>query len=1131
MSNFGYLAKHPEYVLFSKACIEAERVYATSPAMCAIGCRKALELAVKWVYAADNTLREPYRDNLQSLIHEDTFIGAVDPRVWGSLQFIIRLGNLAVHTERAVKPSDAVASLSALFGFIDWLDYCYGKEYEEKIFSEKAIPSAHVPLDIKKIKEQQSLLNEKEETIRKLEAQIKELSEQFTAEKEKDHESRDFDPTEAVTRDQLIDIDLKELGWRFDGPEKDVETEFVLHDYKGIPGNIGRADYVLFGKDGLPLAVIETKRTRIDPKDGRLQAAEYASCLERMYKRRPMIFLSNGYDTYFSEQDLIGEHKVGGFFTKDSLQRLINRRKERKPLSGIEISDKITNRYYQKTAIRKVCEEIENGRRRHLLVMATGSGKTRTASSCVDVLSRGNYITNVLFLADRRALVAQACDDFKNYLPNMSLCNLLKNKEDYRARIVFSTYPTILHAIDSTRKENGQRAFSPAHFDLIIIDECHRSIFRKYKAIFDYFDAHLLGLTATPRDDVDHDTYSFFEMEDRVPTHVYTYEEAKDDKYLVPYHSIITQTLFETEGITYDDLSDEDKRRYEEAFAEDDEVPPDFVPSADIDRILFNQQTIDRVLNDLMTKGMKVAGGDRIAKTIIFAQNKLHAEKILQRFRKLYPSLGEGFAARVICDDTGSDAVISNFKQPESPSPYSLEQEKPPHIVISVDMMDTGIDVPHIGNLVFFKQVRSKTKFWQMIGRGTRRCDGMECVDSIDGSYTDKKRFFIFDYCNNFYFFKEKPEGIEGKYVPTISEALFNKRVEISKNLQHASYADEVYQTWRHDLIATYYAQILELKALMKDRIDIRLERKFVDKYSNENKFEIIDETMSRELSEHLAPLVAIHDNDEEAKRFDNFMYGLILLSMNSQRVTSGYKKGLRNVGHGLEGIGSVPAVKPHLPLIQAIQTEEFFASNDILKFEEVRQKLRSLIRLIPKGKEHIIDTNLTDPVLQYEEGMDLDAGYDFEDYRLKVNKYINQNRNTMVIHKLVHNKPLTEGDYRELERILTVDLGNKDDYQREFGETPFGLLVRKIAKLDHDAAMEAFSGFINEENLNAQQINFVQKVIAYIEQNGYMEDISVLLRAPFDKPTSFVRLFATGQQKKLVDAINQIKRNAEVVA
>lgn len=1131
MSNFGYLANHPEYVLFSKACIEAEKVYATSPAMCAIGCRKALELAVKWVYAADRTLKEPYRDNLQSLLHEDSFIGAVDPRVWGALQFIVRLGNLAVHTERSVKASDAVASMSALFDFIDWIEYCYGSEYEEKRFSEKAIPSAHVPLDTKKIKEQQSLLNEKDETIKKLEEKIKALSEQFTAEKERDHTARDFDPMEAVTRDLLIDIDLKELGWRFEGADKDVETEFLLRDYKGIPGNIGRADYVLFGKDGLPLAVIETKRTRIDSKDGRLQAAEYSSCLERMFGRRPMIFLSNGYETYFNEQDLTGEHRVGGFFSKDSLQRLMNRRTERKNLDQIPIRDAITNRVYQKAAIRKVCDEIKNGRTRHLLVMATGSGKTRTASSCVDVLSRGNYITNVLFLADRKALVAQACDDFKNYLPNMSLCNLLKNRSDYNARIVFSTYPTILNAIDSICKNNGQRAYTPAHFDLIIIDECHRSIFRKYKAIFEYFDAQLLGLTATPRDDVDHDTYSFFDMESHVPTHVYTYEEAKEDGYLVPYYSIVTQSLFETEGITYDDLSEEDKRRFEEDFAEDEEAPPSFVPSADIDRIIFNSQTIDRVLTDLMTKGMKVAGGDRIAKTIIFAQNKRHAEKILQRFRKLYPMLGDGFAARVICDDSGSDAVISNFKQPESPSPYSLDLEKPPHIVISVDMMDTGIDVPHIGNLVFFKQVRSKTKFWQMIGRGTRKCDGMECVDFKDGSYTDKRRFFIFDYCNNFYFFKENPKGIEGKYVPTMSEELFKKRVAISKCLQQSAYVDEVYQTWRKELVATYFAQIQELHNLMPERFDIKLERKYVDKYSREDCFEIIDETKSRELSKHLAPLVAVHDDDEEAKRFDNFMYGMILLSMESGKVTNGYKKGLRRVGRGLEGIGSVPAVRNHLPLIREIQTEDFFSSNDILKFEETRQKLRSLIRLIPKSAERIIDTNLTDPVINYEEGVEVEAGYDFEDYRLKVNQYINQNRDTLVIHKLIHNQPLTEGDYKQLEKILTVDLGNKEDYQREFGDTPFGLLVRKIVKLDHTAAMEAFSGFINEENLNARQIAFVQKIIAYVEQNGYIEDMNILLRAPFDKPVSFVRLFAAGQQKKLVDAINRIRQNAEVVA
>ena len=472
MSNFGFLAGKTEYALFNRACIEAERAYHTSPAMCAIGCRKALELAVKWVYAADSTMKEPYRNNLQSLIHENSFMDAVDQRVWRALPYIIRLGNLAVHTDRAVNPSDAVSSMSALFDFILWVDYCYGADYEDRTFSEQEIPKAKVVLDTKKIKEQQSLLDEKDEIIKKLEEQIKSMSRQFTKEKERDHSARDFDPTEAVTRDDLINIDIKELGWHLDpGPDQDVVTELVLEDYKGIPGKIGKADYVFFGDNGLPLAVLETKRTRIDAKDGRAQADEYAACLERKYGRKPMIFLSNGYDTYFNENDLVGEHKVGGLFSKDTLQRIMERRSSRKKLSEIPISDEITNRVYQKTAIRKICEEIENKRTRHLLVMATGSGKTRTASSCVDVLSRGNYITNVLFLADRKELVRQACSDFKNYLPRMSLCNLLEDRSGYNSRIVFSTYPTILNAIDDIRNSNGQRVFTPAHFDLIIIDE------------------------------------------------------------------------------------------------------------------------------------------------------------------------------------------------------------------------------------------------------------------------------------------------------------------------------------------------------------------------------------------------------------------------------------------------------------------------------------------------------------------------------------------------------------------------------------------------------------------------------------------------------------------------------------
>lgn len=367
------------------------------------------------------------------------------------------------------------------------------------------------------------------------------------------------------------------------------------------------------------------------------------------------MFTTNGFETYFWDDKTSPQRPVSGIFSKDDLQKMMNRRSEHKDLMQIPIDDKITDRYYQKEAIRAVCEQIQRGYRKHLLVMATGTGKTRTASSLTDVLSRGKYVTNVLFLADRTALVKQAKDDFKNYLPDMSLCNLCTNKDDRNARIVFSTYPTMLNAIDDTKNKDGIRLFTPAHFDLIIIDESHRSIFKKYRAIFEYFDAIMVGLTATPKTDVDRNTYDFFEMEHGVPTYAYDYETAVyQDHVLVPYYNYEVKTKFLDEGITYDDLFDKDKERYEDDFVEDGQMP-EFIPSAAMNKFIFNEVTVDMVLQDLMERGIHVAGGDRIGKTIIFAQNKKHAEFILERFNKLYPNIypeKKGiFAQRVICDD------------------------------------------------------------------------------------------------------------------------------------------------------------------------------------------------------------------------------------------------------------------------------------------------------------------------------------------------------------------------------------------------------------------------------------------------------------------------------------------------
>ena len=632
MSNFYFLEQEKEYSLFSSAAIEAERVYSSAPAMCAVGCRKALELAVKWVYSADSTMSLPYRDNLQSLIHEPSFRFEVDQQTWKKLPFIVKLGNMAVHTEKHISGGDVLFALKGLFEFIQWVDYCYGKNYTERTFDEALIPKEKVVIDTKKIKEQESLLDEKEAEIEALRKKIAEMSAAYTAEKTQHQQERTFTPTdlsEYETRKKYIDVDLKLLGWELDGENADLWEEYEVNDMMGTLGQKGYIDYVLFGKDGLPLAVIEAKRSSKDPHIGRKQAMLYADCLERKFGRRPMMFTTNGFETYFWDDRTAPQRKVSSVFSKNDLQKLMNRRTERKALDSIPIDDKITDRYYQKEAIRAVCEHITQGIRRNLLVMATGTGKTRTASSLTDVLSRGGYVTNILFLADRTALVKQAKDDFKNYLPDMSLCNLCSNKDDRTARIVFSTYPTMLNAIDSTKTKDGMKLFTPAHFDLIIVDESHRSIFKKYRAIFEYFDAILVGLTATPKTDVDRNTYDFFEMEHGVPTYAYDYETAVyQDHVLVPYYNYEVKTKFLDEGITYDDLSEKDKQRYEDDFAEDDGMP-DFIPSAALNQFVFNEKTVDIVLQDLMERGIKVAGGDRIGKTIIFAQNKRHAEFIL----------------------------------------------------------------------------------------------------------------------------------------------------------------------------------------------------------------------------------------------------------------------------------------------------------------------------------------------------------------------------------------------------------------------------------------------------------------------------------------------------------------------
>ncbi len=1148
MGNFGFLNEFKIFEPFAGIANEAEQYLNTSPPYAALLCRKALEKAIRWFYDM-NYIMVPQDDRLMVLYKNPDFRSALkQDAVYARLKRIIEAGNAVAHDNYIIQKKDAQESILFLFSFMSYLDFRFGSRKNHS-YDPNLVPPAMVAFDPVKLEKEKELVaalekaqTENEELKKQIEEQNKinqevqaamaALQAQLEEEKKKNQQQgKEPEPfvvdelSEYKTRKIFIDIDLEEMGWVLKGEKMDVLQEYEVNDMEGHIGQLGYVDYVLFDNDGLPLAVVEAKKTSKDPNVGRIQAKLYTDCLERKFGRRPFMFTTNGFDTYFWDDKTAPQRKVSMIFSKSDLQKLMLRRENLIDLNTVQISDQITDRYYQKEAIRAVCENTMKGFRKNLLVMATGTGKTRTASSLVDVMSRGNYITNVLFLADRIALVKQAKDDFKNYLPDMSLCNLLDNKDDKNARIVFSTYPTILNTIDTARTKDGRRMFTPAHFDLIIIDEAHRSIFKKYKAIFEYFDAILVGLTATPKKDVDKNTYAFFGMDDEDPTYVYEYEKARDqDKVLVPYYNIEVSTKFMHDGISYDELSPEDKEQYEAVFAEDEELPS-FVSAEKLNKTVFNRNTIDIMLQDLMNRGIKVGSGDRLAKTIIFAQNKRHAEFILSRFNALYPEYHGTFAQRVICDDSYAQSVIDDFKQPAPPTQYSYDEEKEPHIVISVDMMDTGIDVPHIGNLVFFKEVFSKSKFWQMIGRGTRKCKGMECVDSIDGAYTDKRRFFIFDYCMNFEFFRAHQEGIKGKETVSLTESIFGKRVRIIEKLQDPKYSAEKEQAWREKLVKTCQDQIQELK---DDLIVVKLEKQYVEKYRRPDAFRFISENDRKDLIAHIAPLVRMDEQDVMAKRFDNFIYGLILAFMTENAIQYAHYRGdLEMTADALARRSAIPQIKEKMPVIQEIYKEDFWENADILWFENIRKELRNLIQFIERKETPPIYTSLTDYVLTETSGKDMPSSSDYRPYRQRVELYIQEHHDNTAIHKLMHNIPMTEEDYKNLEKVLTVDLGNEEDYQKNYGETPFGLLVRKIAKLDHQAAMDAFSGFINDQSLNSQQIDFVHKVITYIENNGYMEDLTVLLNAPFEKPVSFQKLFDIQRQIQLRDAILQVKDNA----
>lgn len=1074
MTNFDFLKSEPKFAAFADAAISAEKILNIDIAASVLNCRRAMEFAVKWMYSVDKDLEMPYDTTLVALMSTEEFRDVVGGDLLFRMTYIRKRGNEAAHSGNKISLEQAKLCIENLYIFMDFVACCYCKKYNEIItpFDKALLEAQGEDVHVK----------QNELDFEKLIAENKALKDELTArraEQQQTYVPKPLDLSEYKTRKIYIDTMLSEAGWV---AGKNWINEVEL---SGMPNKseVGYADYVLYDDTHKPLAVVEAKRTCVDVSKGRQQAKLYADIIEKQCGRRPIIFLTNGFETRIDDGQY-PERKVAAIYSKRDLEKLFNLRRTRMSLENVTVDKNIAGRYYQEGAIKAVCNAFDDkNRRKALLVMATGSGKTRTVIALCKVLLERGWIKNILFLADRTSLVTQAKRAFVNLLPNLSVTNLCEEKDNFAAHCVFSTYQTMYNCIDEVKDEKG-KLFTSGHFDLLICDEAHRSIYNKYRDIFNYFDAPLVGLTATPKNEIAKNTYETFELETNVPTYGYELSQAVKDGYLVDYMSVESKLKFIEQGITYDELTDEEKEEYENLFEDEDGEIPERISSSALNEWIFNRDTIRQVLNILMTDGIKIEYGEKLGKTIIFAKNHLHSEKILEVFNSEYPHLN-GFAKVIDNKINYAQSLIDEFSEPENL----------PQIAISVDMLDTGIDVPEVLNLVFFKKVMSKAKFWQMIGRGTRLCPGL-----LDGE--DKNKFYIFDFCGNFEFFRMNNERPTANRI-ALQGAIFNLKSQIIFKLQDIAYQTEDLIAFRKSLVSEMITKVRELN---KENFAVKQHLKYVELYANEENYVSLTYEDTLLIKEELAPLIIPDDDEASAVRFDALMYGIELAYLAGKGYAR-HRSDLFKKVSGIASVANIPEISAKSELINKILHTDYLNNCGINEFEHIRESLRNLMKYIPHNTLRY-DTNFSDDILSTEwKESELESD-DLKNYKAKAEYYVRQHQDNSVIAKLKSNVPLTKEDIAALEKILWSEVGTKEEYTAEYGEKSLGEFVRGIVGLDMNAAKEAFSEFLNNTNLDSRQIYFVNQIVEYIVHNGIMKDLSVLQDAPFTDKGSVAEIF-----------------------
>lgn len=1109
MSQFAFLEEFPE--IRQKAERAATFALADPRSSCFYS-RWVVEQAVNWAFEHDTSLRLPYDTNLSALVNAPSFRDLAGDNPYKMARDVIRIGNRAAHDKSDPTRHDSVAAVAALFHFCYWFARTYStvKPSSELRFEPHAL---HDPRERKQttksqIDELQAELEEEKEATRlarerlhgeeKLRQEVVDLQEQVRqAKKAASAIPDEHDFNEDATRTFLIDILLKEAGWRIGDENKEVDVE----DFPS-PSGIGKVDYVFYGSDGLPLFLIEAKRTSRDPIDGQHQASLYADALQAEHGRRPVIFTSNGYEHRIWDDCQYPPREVQGFYKEDEIDALVKQRTNKESILAAEINEEIINRPYQVRALREIARTFEEeNARKALLVMATGTGKTRTAVALSDVLERSSWARRVLFLADRRELVKQATKAYRNLLPHSSPVNLVVEKKS-QGSYYLSTYGTMMNQIHQF--DGDERRFGPGFFDLIIIDEAHRSIFKKYKAIFEYFDTLLVGLTATPRDEIDRNTYSVFDLEDGVPTDVYELDEAVSEGYLVPPRSIRADLKIVEEGIRYDDLTDDEKEQFDDLEWGEDENAPDQVAPGEIDTRIYNYDTVDQSIQLLLAEGQYVDGGETLGKTIVFAKNQRHAKVIEDRFNVALPKHNGKLARAITHEMDHTESLIEEFAKADSDL----------RVAISVDMLDTGIDIPEVLNLVFFKQVRSITKFWQMLGRGTRLCK------DVFGPGIDKDHFVVIDHGRNLDFFSQDLPPKQGSgSSASLSEKLFATRVDLVDALDESGASANL-------RAAAESALREQIDSLDFQNVVVRPHRELVERVQDDDVWEQrLDAGLRSELVQQVAPLPhGLPSENADAKRFDLLSLNLQLGLLQNAAGFGALKKKMVAITEGLQTHSS--ALTPEQrTLVDQLVGDVWWETVDVDELEKVRVSLRDAARLLQPEKQKILYTNFKDELLHLEEVdfKELGSTADLGRFKRKAQNYLRAHLGEGAIQKVHANEPLTADDVEELRSIFVgAGVGGPDDIEEaERQAGGFVNFCRSLIGLDRVAAAKAFEGLIAKESYRPEQMRFIDLMIDYISTNGSLETAEIY-NAPFTSlaPTGPEDIFEDDQLDALVEAL-----------